>query len=152
MDLILWRHADAEDGAPDDGRKLTKKGLKQAAQMAAWLKLRLPNDTRILVSPALRAQQTAQALDMDFKTSKALAPGVQAVSVLAAAGWPDGGGTVLVVGHQPTLGQVAALLLAGEEAGWNIKKAAIWWFTNRVRQDENQVVLRAVMSPEFVQE
>ena len=62
MDLILWRHAEAEDGVPDGARALTKKGLKQAAAIAAWLKPRLPDATRILVSPATRAQQTAAAL------------------------------------------------------------------------------------------
>ena len=37
MDLILWRHAEAEAGEPDDGRALTSKGHKQAEKMAAWL-------------------------------------------------------------------------------------------------------------------
>src|SRR5436190_21449722 len=37
MDLILWRHADAEPGEPDIGRRLTAKGLKQAERVAAWL-------------------------------------------------------------------------------------------------------------------
>ena len=34
MDLILWRHADAQDGSPDMERALTAKGLKQAELMA----------------------------------------------------------------------------------------------------------------------
>ena len=70
MDLILWRHAEAEDGTADAGRKLTDKGLKQAQQMAAWLAPRLPQNTRILVSPATRTQQTAAALDREFETVK----------------------------------------------------------------------------------
>ena len=60
MDLILWRHCEAEPGAPDMGRRLTPKGLKQAARMAPFLERHLPDTCRILVSPADRAQQTAQ--------------------------------------------------------------------------------------------
>ena len=59
MELILWRHAEAEDGYPDLERALTEKGHEQAKKMADWLKSRLPKDTQVLVSPAKRAQQTA---------------------------------------------------------------------------------------------
>ena len=36
MDLILWRHAEAEPGEPDLGRRLTAKGHKQAERMGEW--------------------------------------------------------------------------------------------------------------------
>lgn len=150
MDLILWRHADAEDGVPDAARKLTVKGEKQAERMAAWLKSHLPKDARVLVSPARRAQQTARALTDDFQTVKEIGAGADATAILVAAGWPDAKGTVVIVGHQPMLGRVAALLLAGAEADWAVKKGGVWWLSNRVRQDERQTVLRAVMSPEFL--
>jgi phosphohistidine phosphatase len=150
MDLILWRHADAEDGVPDAGRNLTAKGEKQAQQMGHWLKARLPEKFKLLVSPAKRAQQTAQALSKTFDTVKSLSPGADAIAVLAAAGWPDAKGTVVVVGHQPTLARVAAFLLAGEEADWNMKKGSIWWISNRVRQGESQTVLRVMMPTEFI--
>ena len=52
MDLILWRHADAQDGNPDLERPLTAKGRLQARKMAAWLNQRMPQEARILVSPA----------------------------------------------------------------------------------------------------
>jgi phosphohistidine phosphatase len=103
MDLILWRHAEAADGANDAARALTPKGVKQAARMAAWLNARLPEDTRVLVSPAVRTQQTVQPLQREFETVHAIAPGAHPNAVLAAAGWPHGTGTVIVVGHQPTL-------------------------------------------------
>lgn len=150
MDLILWRHAEAEDGVPDMGRALTPKGVKQAAQMACWLRDHLPKDTRILVSPATRAQQTAQALTREFETEPAVAPGVSFASVLAAARWPEAKGAVLVVGHQPTLGEVASMLITGQPADWVVKKGAIMWFTHRVRGEDAQVVLRAALSPELV--
>lgn len=150
MDLILWRHAEAEDGLPDQSRKLTAKGEKQADQMAVWLRERLPKETRIIASPAKRTQQTALALGAKFETLKDIAVGASVPALLAAAGWPDAKGAVLVVGHQPTLGQVAALLLGGEEASWSIRKGAVWWLSSRVRQDETQVVLRAVMAPDML--
>jgi phosphohistidine phosphatase len=150
MDLILWRHADAEDGVPDTSRKLTEKGEKQAHQMGQWLKSRLPQKFKVLASPALRAQQTAQALSKNFETVQSISPGADAISVLVAAGWPDAKGAVVVVGHQPTLARVAAFLLAGEEADWSMKKGSVWWLSNRSRQGEAQTILRGMMAPEFV--
>ena len=150
MDLILWRHADAEDGFPDLARELTSKGQRQAAEMAKWLKLRLPDDSEILVSPAARAQQTAQALTHKFTTVNDIAPGAPYAAILSAAGWPDHKGTVVVVGHQPTLGQTAAWLLSGKVADWGMKKGAAWWFTHRVRGDQSETALRAAISPDLL--
>lgn len=150
MDLILWRHAEAEDGFPDNNRKLTAKGEKQAEKMGEWLRERLPSDTRIIVSPARRTLQTALALKCKFETLREIGVGASVPALLAAAGWPDAKGAVLVVGHQPVLGQTAALLLGGAEADWSVKKGAVWWLSSRVRQDETQVVLRAVMAPDLL--
>ena len=150
MDLILWRHAEAEPGEPDLGRRLTSKGLKQAERMAEWLEHRLPETTRIIVSPADRTQQTALALGRKFKTSDDVAPGASTASALAAAGWPDAREPVLVVGHQPTLGEVAAFLLSGEEAAWSIRKGAVWWFSNRTRLGQPGVLLKVAIGPDLV--
>lgn len=128
MDLILWRHADAEDGSPDSARKLTERGQKQAARVAAWLEPRLPKRCRILVGSAVRAQQTAQALGLPFSTSTAVGTDARAADVIAAANWPAHEGAVLVVGHQPTLGRVAARVLSGAESDWSIRKGSLWWF------------------------
>ena len=149
MDLILWRHAEAEDGLPDKTRKLTAKGEKQARDMADWLRERLPEGARVLCSPATRTIQTASALVNAPEISAALGVGEGIASILAAADWP-GNGTVVVVGHQPTLGRIASLLLAGEEQDWSIKKGAVWWISNRVRQDEVQTILRAMMTPDML--
>lgn len=150
MELILWRHAEAVDGQPDLARELTPKGVKQAKAIAQWLKSRLPRQTRIIVSPAERTQQTAAALTSEFEIDRQLAPGAPPTAVLAAAGWPDHRGAVVVVGHQPTLGMAAALLIAGEPMPWSMKKGAIWWLSRRVRGEHAQVVLRAVMSPDLI--
>ena len=150
MDLILWRHAEAADGVPDMARQLTARGEKQAEQVGKWLRARLPAQTRILVSPARRTLQTAQALREEFQVVRELSPGAAPAAVLAAAGWPEHKGAVLIVGHQPTLGLVASMLIAGEPMPWSIKKGAVWWFSHRVRSEQPQVVLRAVMSPDLV--
>lgn len=150
MDLILWRHAEAVDGVPDATRRLSARGEKQARQMAAWLKPRLPRNTRILVSPATRCQQTAKALELDFETSRLLSTDSSVADLIAASEWPASSGAALVVGHQPTLGRLAALLLSGQEAEWTVKKGAVWWISNRVRDGAAQHILRLSMSPDLL--
>ena len=148
MDLILWRHAEAEDGLADLSRELTDKGRKQAAKMAAFLHRHLPADTRILLSPALRTQQTAAALTTSFTTIPEIAPGASVDAVLQAARWPHADGSVLVVGHQPTLGAVAARLLGCEHDSLRIKKSGLVWLNYRA--DYGEVSLRLVITPEFL--
>jgi phosphohistidine phosphatase len=153
MDLILWRHAeaeDAEDGVPAGKRRLTDRGVKQANLMAHWLHEYLPKKLRILVSPAQCTQMTAHSLGIGFRAEPKIGIGADVADVLGAADWPDNDGAILVVGHQPTLGRVAALLISGAEADWTVKKGAIWWLSNRTRGDETQTVLRAVMDPSFM--
>ena len=150
MDLILWRHCEAEAGEPDLGRRLTSKGTKQAERMAEWLERHLPDTCRILVSPADRTQQTATALPRKFRTVPELAPGASVAAVLTAANWLDSREPVLVVGHQPTLGMVASFLLSGEEAYWSVRKGAVWWLSDRVRDGGTAVVLKTVVSPDFL--
>jgi phosphohistidine phosphatase len=148
MDLILWRHAEARDGVPDSARELTGKGVRQASGMAEWLESRLPKGTRILASPAIRCRQTAEALG-DFEETPAIGVGATARGVLDAAGWPDATTAAIVVGHQPTLGEVVSLLMTGSEQQWSVKKGGIWWFSSRERGAEFEVVLRAVLSPDL---
>ena len=151
MDLILWRHAEAfemRETENDLDRALTPKGERQAQRMAEWLNQRLAHSTRVLVSPALRTQQTAKALDRNFKTVQAIAPEASVTALLSAARWPEASEPVLIVGHQPTLGQVAALLLGEVAQTWVMKKGAVWWLRSRERETGNQVVLLAVQSPD----
>ena len=150
MDLILWRHAEAEEGGPDLERRLTPRGQKHAGRVAAWLLQRLPSKFTVIASPARRTRQTAESLGVKFKTSARLAPGVSAADILAAAEWPERKGAVVVIGHQPTLGQVAAYLVCGSREEWAIKKGGLWWLTNRVRDDESQIVVRAVIAPDLL--
>jgi phosphohistidine phosphatase len=147
MNLILWRHAEAEilrPGQDDLERELTAKGRRQAERMAEWLDERLPDSARILVSPAARTMQTVEPLRRRFKTLPALAPERSVDDLLAAAEWPAAGDTVLIVGHQPTLGMAAARLLCGADQAWSVKKGTVWWLARRERDGIVEVTLQAV--------
>jgi phosphohistidine phosphatase len=151
MDLILWRHAEAEvaaEGQDDLQRALTHKGERQARRMAAWLNHRLPATTRVLVSPALRCRQTAEALGREMRIVPTLAPDAPTAALAEAARWPRSSEPVLICGHQPTLGQLAAQLLAGVEQDWAVKKGAVWWLRWRQRDGEPEVTLHAVQGPD----
>lgn len=158
LQLVLWRHAEAEDAVPglitDVARALTPRGHKQAAGMAKWLLERLPRHCRILVSPATRTQQTASALELPFETTTEVGLSATPESILAVAGWPHASpqtpNTVLVVGHQPTLGHVAALLMSGTDMDWSVRKGAVIWIENRARGGGEEAVLRAAMTPEML--
>jgi phosphohistidine phosphatase len=153
MDLILWRHAEADDPGLDQEdmtRALTHRGEKHAARMSSWLERQLPEGTRILCSPALRAVQTVQALPRKHKIRDALSPGASVDDLLEAAGWPDAKFPVLLVGHQPSLGAVAARLLNMGDEPCAIRKGAVWWLRSRKREEQNQTVILAVMSPEKI--
>ena len=150
MELLLWRHAEAEDGDDDMKRRLTERGEKQAQIMAAWIREHQPKNLRIIVSPSVRTQQTADALKLPFETIRKIGPEACVSELIAASGWPVARGSVLIVGHQPSLGRMASLLLAGQESAWSIKKGALWWLSNRVRRAETATVLRAVLPVEML--
>ena len=153
MDLILWRHAEAaqaEQPTEDMARALTVRGEKQAVRMAAWLDRQLPESARVLVSPARRTEQTAHALGRKFKLHPALGPGRSVQELLELAQWPTAKGCVLIVGHQPALGQTVAQLLGLSAHECSVKKGAVWWLRHRERDGVGQTVVVAVQSPELL--
>jgi len=153
MDLILWRHAEAEEGGEgmdDLQRPLTARGEKQAARMAAWLDRQLPDGLRVLSSPARRAEQTAQALGRKFKLRAELLPDGSPQELLELAQWPRARGAVLVVGHQPALGQTVARLLDMRSGECAVRKGAVWWLRQRQRMDHSETILLAVQAPDFL--
>lgn len=153
MDLVLWRHAQAVDASPgcdDLARTLTAKGEKQAERMAQWLDRQLPQGTRILVSPAARTVQTAAALTRPYRLAPELAPDRMVEDLLQATRWPVCNKTVLVVGHQPTLGGAVAHLLGLRESECTIKRGAVWWLRQRERDGRTQTLLLAVQSPDML--
>jgi phosphohistidine phosphatase len=160
MDLILWRHAEAFDhpepstgvqgDAQDLARRLTPRGEKHAARMATWLDRQLPQGARVYSSPAQRAEQTAQALGRKFRLRQELAPGADPLLLLDLVQWPGGKSPVVVIGHQPTLGQVVARLLGLSEEECAVKKGAVWWLHQRERAGVLQTVLLTVQTPELM--
>ena len=158
MDLILWRHAEAEplrDGEDDLSRVLTAKGERQASRMADWLERHLPDGTRVLASPARRTEQTAQALGRKYKLRDELAPTATPDDVLRLLKWddvsgPQSKGPVLLVGHQPWLGQLVSRLLRLEDPECAVRKGAVWWMRTRLREDKLQTVLMTVACPELI--
>jgi phosphohistidine phosphatase len=153
MDLILWRHAEAVEPVPGDldlKRALTTRGEKQAARMATWLDRQLPETTKIWVSPAVRAEQTARALGRKFKLSEEISPQGSVEQLLELAQWPLGKGCVLLIGHQPTLGQTIAQLIGLSAQECAMKKGAVWWLRHRQREGEGQTVIVTVQSPDVL--
>jgi phosphohistidine phosphatase len=153
MDLILWRHAEAVEAAPgelDMGRVLTARGDKQATRMAAWLDRQLPDSARIWVSPARRTEQTALALGRKFKVNPALGPMGSPDQLLELVQWPHAKGRVLVVGHQPTLGQTLSRLLGLSVPECSVKKGALWWLRYREREATGKAVVLTVQTPEVM--
>lgn len=153
MDLILWRHAEAVEWVEGDNdleRSLTPRGEKQAARMAAWLDRQLSDGTRVLVSPARRTEQTALALGRKFKLRDELRPDGTPSQLLELVQWPHSRVPMLVVGHQPMLGQTLALLLGLPEAECAVKKGALWWLRHRERGGQAQTVVVTVQTPDML--
>ena len=153
MDLILWRHAEAIE-LPEDGndmdRYLTAKGERQATRMSAWLDRVLPQGTRIFSSPATRCEQTVLALGRRYKVREELSPNGHPDEVLSLAQWPLAKSAVLVVGHQPYLGQVVAKLFEMKSEECSIKKGSFWCIKARVRNYQTQTTLHAVQTAELL--
>lgn len=153
MDLILWRHAEAHEAAPgedDMSRSLTPRGERQAIRMAQWLERQLPEGTRILCSPAKRTEQTVMALGRKYKLSSAITPQGTADMLLTAAQWPTSKNTVLVIGHQPILGEVISIVLGFQKPECSVKKGSVWWLRSRLRHEGDQSILVTVQSPDML--
>lgn len=150
MELILWRHADAEPGKPDSVCALTPKGKKQARKVAGWLDRHLPSNCRIIVSPTMRTVQTADAFNRKYKMSAAVGPDATVEDILAVANWPGSREPVVIVGHQPALGRVAALLLSGATQDWTMRKGSLLWIARQASNDASAAYLKAATSPDLI--
>jgi phosphohistidine phosphatase len=112
--LVLIRHADAAPGSPDELRALTPEGHQQARRLGEQLRADGIEPDAVLSSPLLRARETAADLGFGAPEPRdELAPGATAEDVRAAVA--GRGETVIVVGHQPDCGQIAAALSGGPE-------------------------------------
>jgi len=153
MDIVIWRHAEAvdlQDGCDDIDRVLTARGYKQAIRMAEWLDRQLPESTRIFSSPAKRCVDTVCRLDRKYKIHKDLSPESNADNILASMQWPTAKGTVLLVGHQPMIGQIIAQSLGLKDNACAVRKGSVWWLRSRERDGQRQTVLVAVQSVDML--
>ena len=156
MELILWRHAEAEPHgfSADKDRKLTPLGQKQAKKMAAFLKQKLPKDTLLLSSPAVRCQQTISALKLPYKTSEKLSIDASPLDLLDLVDWHNDSfhrQTVLICGHQPILGQTIAKILMGSSDYWTIKKGSIWWLSSKAKRQDSHAWIKAVLTCDLLE-
>jgi phosphohistidine phosphatase len=117
--------------------------------MGAWLDRQLPSQCRILSSPATRCVQTAEALGRKFQTLEALNTGSTPQAILEASGWPNARQPVVIVGHNPLLGQVASLIFCGAPHEWKIRKASVFWIAHKGEQDPAPFV-RLAVGPDLV--
>ena len=155
MDLLLWRHAhalDATTGQADIDRPLSVKGEKQAQKMSDWLRVRLPKDTFILCSPALRTRQTASYLNLAYTICEDISPQSTASSLLTAAAWMQTTeATVLVVGHQPCLSDaVTAIFGMQSSESLSFRKGSVWWIRKRIRHFSHEPYILTIQDPELL--
>jgi phosphohistidine phosphatase len=118
--------------------------------MAHWLDRQLPEGVRILSSPAKRAEQTVIALGRKYKIRDELSPQSQPDQVLELVQWPNNKNSVLIVGHQPFLGQTIARLLQLPSGECSVRKGAVWWLRSRQKEEEQQTVLISVQAAEML--
>jgi phosphohistidine phosphatase len=115
--LYLVRHAHAAPGEPDELRKLTPEGRRDARALGDLLAAEGVVPDAILSSPLLRARETAEELGhatgVPASADERLSPGATTADVLEAV--EGRGQTVIVVGHQPDCGRIAAELGDGRE-------------------------------------
>jgi|GEM_PF-111057 len=159
INLFLWRHAEAEDGWPDLARPLTAKGQRDASRVAKALAKQIGDNPCIVVSPAVRTRETVAPLvaktALQFDVDPRLAPGSDLRDVLGAledtiASCNGDGPSLVMVGHQPWVGQVARHLLTGHDGEWAVKKAAAWWLVRRARDGNAEWTLKSVLDPDLV--
>jgi phosphohistidine phosphatase len=152
-EIIFWRHAEAHDALTDQDdleRKLTVKGQRQAERVAFWLDRNLPQHCRVFVSEAKRAQQTARCLTRKSKTLPQLNPDAKPADVLIAVGWGEQTEPIVIVGHQPWIGECIHWLLFGVASPLTVRKGAAWWMQGRERDGVSEITLRAIATPELL--
>jgi phosphohistidine phosphatase len=124
MRVVIVRHAEAASGSPDELRPLTPQGRVQARELGRRLLREIGEPDAVLSSPLLRARETALALGLgEPEADDRLAPGASAESVRELVA--GRGETVVVVGHQPDCGRIAAALGDGQEPAFPPASACV---------------------------
>jgi phosphohistidine phosphatase len=159
VDIIFWRHAHAkliQDDQDDLERPLSAKGEKQAKQMATWLNQRLDKRVVVLASPALRTVQTANALGLEYEIEQEIRLGAEMETILGVISRhldadenDQQPRQIVLVGHQPWIGQTIGRML-GMRAGVEVKKGAAWWLHSDSDASSPQFRLLASMCPQML--
>lgn len=154
MNLILWRHAEAENHHNDKFRKLTDKGCQQAKISADWLRAHLSKDNyQVYTSEAIRTQQTASYLQQSFIIEPLLNIDTCQHNLTNLLHQQAKGSTIIWVGHQPWIGQFCSYLLNGvwlPQLFWSVKKSAFWWFEISFFHSYPTTQLKVVLHPNAI--
>jgi phosphohistidine phosphatase len=136
MDLFLVRHAEAVDlgheGVSSDAERfLSPEGHEQAFRLGAWLKHSGVPIAAVVTSPMVRARQTAEGMIARLTPP---APPIHVFDEIAESMRPKrvsrflaefGDTSVVLVGHQPTLGQFLGWLIGSRDVAIRVGKGAM---------------------------
>lgn len=130
MHLYILRHANADtEAATDSARELSEKGREQAKKVAQFCTEHGIRPEVIFSSPLIRAQQTARPvakeLGMEVTTARWLACGATPEGICAQLVALKDAAAVMLVGHQPDLGELIAHLLGASGDSINVRKASL---------------------------
>ena len=125
MELILFRHGPAEERDPrrwpdDDERPLTRAGVGETRDAARGLARLHTGIDRVITSPAARARVTAEIVRQELGVKNPLqlwaelAPDSDAAPILDRLARESSLGTPVLVGHEPTLGELASYAMTGD--------------------------------------
>ena len=123
-DLILLRHAHADAagaGQPDLDRPLSPTGREEARAAGDWLREHGLLPDRVLCSPSARTRQTLAALGDIGGAPATLEPAIYEASPGTLAALVDAqrdAECLLLVGHNPGLEQLAALMHSGQSGDY----------------------------------
>ena len=116
--LVLLRHAKSAypTGVPDHDRPLAERGVREAALAGDWLRANLPAIDAVLCSTATRARETLarSGIDAPVRYAEQLYGATPGTVIEQINRVPDDINTLLVVGHEPTISEVA-IVLAGAD-------------------------------------
>jgi phosphohistidine phosphatase len=124
--IYIVRHAIAEDlsaSGRDEDRALTAEGRKKMKRAARGLATIGVAPKRLLASPLVRAQQTAEIVvealpQLEIETCDLLAPNVDERALTKLLNGSDyAGADVMLVGHEPDLGELLSYWLTGSRGG-----------------------------------
>lgn len=154
--IYIVRHAIAEDVSPsgrDEDRALTAEGRKKMKRAARGLASLGVTPAHLLASPLVRAQQTAEIVvealpQLKIETCDLLAPGVDERALTRLINGAHAGRDVMLVGHEPDLGELLSFWLTGSRGGveTRFKKGAVACIASGTLPPQGKAVLEWMMT------